>query len=72
MDFSALSSCTLSCGETTSLSDSLLTTPVYTLAGCENPVTASSYGLVAMAEPISMVCCKNRIELKFGTAVFVF
>lgn len=59
VDVSALPSWTLSCGETTSLSDSLLTAPLL-LQAAQTRLTAGRFGRVTMAEPVNMVSCKKN------------
>lgn len=59
VDFSALPSWTLSCGETTRLSDSLLTAPLLLQAALTR-LTAGCFGRVAMAEPVNVVSCKKK------------
>ena len=68
MDFSALCIWTLSCQET-SLSASLLTAPI--LQTVLNPLAASSYGSVTIAEPANMISYQNQTEMKFGAPFFV-
>lgn len=68
VDFSALPSWTPSCGETTSLSDSLLTAPLL-LQAAQTHLTAGCFGCVTMAEPVIMVSCKNQIEVWLGRRI---